>query len=84
MSTEEKIRDQMLKVFSQADYPISSPMDLLGVLPDGPSTMFEADDFSITAMELNTKGASQTNFPYDSADDFVEDVIAGLKEEGLL
>ncbi|MFB6346747.1 MAG: MTH865 family protein [bacterium] len=84
MGTDEELRRQMLNVFQQAEYPISSPMDLLSVLPDGPSTTFEANDFSITAMEMNTKGADKADFPYDSAEAFVDDIIEGLKEEDLI
>lgn len=84
MNTDEKLRRQMLDIFEQADYPISSPMDLLSVLPDGPSTTFEADGFSITALELNTKGADKADFPYNSAEGFVNDIIDGLKEDDVI
>jgi hypothetical protein len=80
MADEDELRDQMVNAFEGADYPISSPMDLVPALPNGPSTSFESGDFSMTAMELNTK-LSGGDFPYDSPESFVDDVIEQLKEQ---
>ncbi|MEF8842445.1 MAG: MTH865 family protein [Haloarculaceae archaeon] len=77
------LRDQMVEAFEGADYPINSPMDLVPGLPSGPSTKFEAGDFSMTAMELNTKLGSG-EFPYDSVDAFVDDVMDQLEEQDLI
>jgi len=83
MADESELREQMTEAFEGADYPISSPMDLVPALPDGPSTKFESGDFSMTAMELNTKlGGGE--FPYDSVDAFVDDVIEQLEEQDLI
>jgi len=71
----------MIDAFEGADYPISSPMDLVPALPNGPGTKFESGDFSMTAMELNTK-LSGGDFPYDSPDAFVDDVLEELDESG--
>ena len=83
MADEQEIRQQMIDAFEGADYPISSPMDLVPALPDGPGTKFESGDFSMTAMELNTK-LGGGNFPYDSVDGFVDDVIDQLDDQDLL
>lgn len=83
MADEDELRSQMEDAFSGADYPISSPMDLVPALPNGPSTSFESGDFSMTAMELNTK-LSGGDFPYDSPESFVDDVIEQLKEQDEL
>ena len=85
LSEDEKsdLRDQMIDAFEGADYPINSPMDLVPALPKGPSTKFEAGDFSMTAMELNTKlGGGE--FPYDSVDAFVDDLFEQLEEQDLI
>ncbi len=71
----------MIDAFEGADYPISSPMDLVPALPNGPGTKFESGDFSMTAMELNTK-LSGGDFPYDTPDAFVDDVLEELEENG--
>ncbi|WP_256686356.1 MTH865 family protein [Halococcus qingdaonensis] len=80
MADEDELRSQMIDAFEEADYPISSPMDLVPALPNGPSTTFESGDFSMTAMELNTK-LSGGDFPYESPESFVDDVIEQLNEQ---
>jgi hypothetical protein len=83
MADKEDLREQFTNAFEGADYPINSPMDLVPALPEGPSTKFESGDFSMTAMELNTKLGSG-EFPYDNVDSFVDDVIAQLEDQDLI
>jgi len=83
MVDRQDLREQFTEAFEGADYPISSPMDLVPALPNGPGTKFESGDFSMTAMELNTKLGSG-NFPYDNVDAFVDDVIEQLDDQDLL
>jgi hypothetical protein len=80
MADEQDLREQMIDAFGGADYPISSPMDLVPALPNGPGTRFESGDFSMTAMELQTK-LPGGDFPYDDVESFVDDVIENLKDE---
>ena len=81
MADKTELREQMKEAFGEAEYPINSPMDLVPALPDGPGTTFESGDFSMTAMELNTKlGGGE--FPYDSVDEFVDDVLENLEDQG--
>jgi len=80
MADKAELREQMEEAFGEAEYPINSPMDLVPALPNGPGTTFESGDFSMTAMELNTKlGGGE--FPYDSVDEFVDDVLKNLEEQ---
>ncbi|MCU4716740.1 MTH865 family protein [Halapricum hydrolyticum] len=83
MVDTDDLREQLIDAFEGADYPISSPMDLVPALPNGPGTTFESGEFSMTAMELNTKLGSG-NFPYDDVESFVDDVMAQLEEQDLL
>ena len=83
MVDKDELRSQMIDAFEGADYPINSPMDLVPALPNGPSTKFESGDFSMTAMELNTK-LGGGDFPYDSAESFVDDVMAQLEDQDLV
>jgi hypothetical protein len=83
MADEDDLREQMIEAFEGADYPISSPMDLVPALPNGPSTKFESGDFSMTAMELNTK-LSGGEFPYDTPEEFVDDVLEELKSQDVI
>ena len=81
---EAELRDQLLEAFEGADYPVSNQMDLVPALPNGPGTKFEAGDVSFTAMEMAAKLGGHQEFPYESAQDLVDDVIEGLKAEGML
>ncbi|MFC7142643.1 MTH865 family protein [Halosimplex aquaticum] len=83
MVDRQDLREQFTEAFEGADYPISSPMDLVPALPNGPGTKFESGDFSMTAMELNTKLGSG-NFPYENVDAFVDDVMAQLDDQDLI
>ena len=83
MADKEELREQMTSAFEGADYPINSPMDLVPALPNGPGTKFESGDFSMTAMELNTK-LSGGDFPYETVDAFVDDVIEDLESQDLI
>jgi hypothetical protein len=80
MADRDDLREQMIDAFGGADYPISSPMDLVPALPNGPSTKFESGDFSMTAMELNTK-LGGGDFPYDTPEAFVDDVLDQLEDQ---
>ncbi|MDS0281680.1 MTH865 family protein [Haloarcula onubensis] len=82
MADKAELREQFTEAFQDADYPIASPMDLVPALPNGPSTKFESGEFSMTAMELNTKLNGE--FPYESVDDFVDDVMASLESQDLI
>jgi hypothetical protein len=78
------LRRQFTEAFEGADYPVTSPMDLVPALPQGPGTTFESGDFSMTAMELNAKAGGNQEFPYESVEELVDDVMDGLEAEGLL
>ena len=80
MVDKDDLREQFIEAFEGADYPISSPMDLVPALPNGPSTRFESGEFSMTAMELNTK-LPGGDFPYDDVESFVDDVMDQLEDQ---
>ena len=84
MADESELREQFTEAFEGADYPVSSPMDLVPALPNGPATKFESGDFSMTAMELNSKTSGSADFPYESVDDLVDDLIQGLKDDDYI
>jgi hypothetical protein len=84
MVDRDDLRRQLTEAFEGAEYPVTSPMDLVPALPQGPGTTFESGDFSMTAMEINAKAGGNQEFPYESVDELVDDVIEGLEDEGLL
>lgn len=81
---EAELRDQFRAAFGDADYPVQNQMDLVPVLPNGPATKFEADGVSFTAMELAAKLSGHQDFPYDSPDELVDDLIVGLRAEEMI
>ncbi|WP_101296322.1 MTH865 family protein [Halegenticoccus soli] len=85
-AVEAELREQLLAAFEGADYPVQNQMDLVPALPNGPGTRFKAGDgeVSFTAMEMAAKLGSHQEFPYDSAEELVDDVMDGLREEGMI
>lgn len=83
MADKAELRDQLVEAFEDAEYPVSSPMDLVPALPNGPGTTFESGDVSFTAMELNQKGGGG-DFPYDDVDSLTDDILDGLEDEGYI
>lgn len=78
------LREQLTAAFEGASYPVGNQMDLVPALPNGPTTRFEADGVSFTAMELATRFGDRQNFPYEDVDSLVDDVIDALTEEGVI
>lgn len=81
---EADLRAQLLAAFEGADYPVENQMDLVPALPEGPGTRFESGDVSFTAMEMAAKLGSHQEFPYASAEELVDDVMTGLRAEGMI
>jgi hypothetical protein len=84
MADREAVRQQFVEAFEGADYPVNSPMDLVPALPNGPGTQFEIGDETISAMELNQEASGDGDFPYETVDDFVDDIMDGLEQEGYV
>jgi hypothetical protein len=81
---EAELRAQFRDAFGDADFPVENQMDLVPALPNGPGTTFEAGDVSFSAMELATKLSGHQEFPYETADELIDDVMAALKSEGII
>ncbi|MFC7128855.1 MTH865 family protein [Haloferax chudinovii] len=82
--TESQLREQFMDAFENADFPVKNQMSLVPALPNGPGTKFKTDDVTVTAMELAAKLGKHQDFPYEDAESLVDDIIAGLKEEGVI
>jgi hypothetical protein len=80
----DDLRSQLTDAFDGADYPVSSPMDLVPALPNGPATTFEVGDEEITAIELNQEAQGESDFPYESVDELVDDLVDGLEDRGYV
>jgi hypothetical protein len=79
-----ELREQFLEAFGGADFPVQNQMDLVPALPNGPGTKFEAGDVSFTAMEMAAKLGSEQEFPYDTPEELVDDIIEGLEAKGMI
>lgn len=83
VSAREELQTSLKDVFEKANYPLKSVMDLMPALPQGPMTKLEGGGKSFTAMDLSTK-LGGGNFPYDNADDLINDILDGLENSGLI
>ncbi|MDY6818809.1 MAG: MTH865 family protein [Halobacteriales archaeon] len=81
---ESSLRQQFMDAVEPADYPVRNEADIVAVLPDGMLTRFQAGEFSMTAAELAARLHSYQDFPYESPEALVEDLMTGIREEGLL
>lgn len=81
--TADQLRQELEDVFSGADFPVDGPMELVPALPDGPGTTFEAGDVSVGVMDLGMEYADYQDYPYETADALVDDLMHGFREEGL-
>ncbi|WP_066414670.1 MTH865 family protein [Halorubrum aethiopicum] len=79
-----ELREQFMDAFGGADFPVQNQMDLVPALPNGPATKFEAGDVSFTAMELAAKLGSAQDFPYDTPEELVDDVLEALESKDLI
>jgi len=81
---EAELREQFTDAFRNADFPVTSQMDLVPALPNGPGTKFSAGDRTLSAMELASELGGHQNFPYEDIESLVDDAIAGLKAENVI
>ncbi|RKS78436.1 hypothetical protein BDK61_4101 [Haloarcula quadrata] len=81
--TAEQLRAELESVFTNAEYPVKEPMDLVPALPDGPGTTFEAGDVRVGVMDFGAEYAEYQEYPYETAEALIDDLMTGFREEGL-
>lgn len=81
---EAELREQFTEAFGDAEFPVTTQMDLVPALPNGPGTTFSAGDRTLSAMELASKLGGHQDFPYEDIETLVDDAIAGLKAENVI
>ena len=81
---ESVLRNQLDAVFADPLFPVEDPFDLIPLLPDGKDTVFEVGDVCIPARDLGVKYSKYQEFPYDTSEELIDDIIVGVKEEGDL
>lgn len=83
MSNKKEMREALKAEFDEVNFPVSGKMNLASELPNGPSTKFETENISVSAMELATKVNAELDFPYDNVTDLLDDSIGALENEGF-
>ena len=81
---EASLRRQFTETFERAAYPLTDPFSLIPLLPKGVDTEFRAGSVVVPAIDLGLRYGDYQQYPYDSVDPLVDDLIAGLKAEGVL
>ena len=81
---EENFREQFTEVFGKASYPLDSPFNLIPHLPKGPFTSFESGDVVIPAIDLGMVYGEYQDYPYETVEELVDDLIDALKQEGTI
>jgi len=83
-AVEREIRAELTATFEPAEYPVADPFTLLPLLPEGAETEFRAGAVVIPAIDLGLKYKEYQEFPYESVELLVDDLIAAMKAEGDL
>ncbi|AUV81847.1 hypothetical protein C2R22_09460 [Salinigranum rubrum] len=71
------LRAQLFETFDPATFPVQRPVELLPVMVDG-RDVFVADDREFAALELALTVGEYLQFPYEAADDLVDDIVTAL------
>lgn len=82
--TETELREQFLAAVESADYPIEDQIGVVSALPDGMTTRFEAGEFSMSAASIAAHLYTYQEFPYETPEALVDDLIEGLRAESLI
>lgn len=83
LQPEVQMRQQLIEVFGEAEYPVMEPFELIPVLPDGAETTFEAGNITLGAMDIGMGYAEYQEYPYRSVEALVDDLMTGLRDEGV-
>ncbi|WP_435360642.1 MTH865 family protein [Haloarchaeobius sp. DFWS5] len=82
-AAEREVRDQLHALVDPTSFPVADPFELIPAMPGGPQTRVSVGERQYTAMELAVRLADYQDFPYESADRLVDDVVAAMREEGI-
>lgn len=81
---ERVVRDQLAAILVDVAFPVEDQLAVAAAVDAPHSTRLQVGDRRMTAMELAVRLEPYQDFPYESLDGLVEDVVAGLREEELL
>lgn len=75
MTVRDTIKSQIIGALAGAKFPIASPEELIGAMPNGADTTCKAGDLEITAGEAG-KFLTPEDFPFKSAEDVAETIVS--------
>jgi hypothetical protein len=78
----DEIRTQFLDAFDGAREPVPGRLALWRALPDGLDTTFSSNGVTFTARELNERTDGKADFPYETVEALVDDLVAAMRERG--
>lgn len=71
----EPLRTQLMERFGAGTFPVRQPAELLSLMADGPA-VFVVDGGEVSVLELALTCGEQLEFPYESAEALVDDVVS--------
>ncbi len=84
MGVESELRAEFREALTDVEPPITDRIELLASLPNGVTTRFEVEGFSMSVAELATTLNKYQDFPYESVEELVDDVMEALEKEDLI
>ena len=75
MSVRQTIKNQIIGALKEANFPITTPEDLLAAFPNGAATTCKAGDLEVTAGEAG-KLLTSDDFPFNSAEEAAERIVS--------
>ncbi|WP_227131789.1 MTH865 family protein [Halorubellus salinus] len=81
---ERVVRDHLAAVLVDVSFPVDDQLAVAAAVDAPHSRRVRVGDRRFTAMELAVRLEPYQDFPYDSLDELVDDVVNGLREEALL
>lgn len=81
---EREVRDQLAAILVDVPFPVADQLAVAAAVDAPHSRRIHVGDRRFSAMELAVRLEPYQDFPYESLDDLVDDVVTGLREEELL
>jgi hypothetical protein len=74
-SAVEPLRTQLTELFGPEGFPVRRPTDLLPLMATGPAVVV-VDEEEVSGLELALTCGEWLSFPYESAEELVDDVVS--------
>ena len=81
---EREVRDRLSGVLSSVSFPVHDQLAVAAAIDQPHTERVRVGDRTFTAMALAVRLEPYQDFPYESQAELVDDVVTGLREEGLL